>query len=1105
MPDEIQLGERLDGLIAEYFSRIEAGETVDADDWVARHPEFADELREFLLEERLVARVTARLRDVAAPAGLESAGRQVGDFRILGELGRGGMGVVYEAEQISLGRRVALKVLPFAAMLDPRHLQRFKNEAHAAASLDHPHIVHVHAVGCERGVHFYAMQYIEGRSLAELIQEMRGERTIEYDRSTRSFPKAPQRCDDTRPTPQAQLDTVRSRGNQDKFAAASRIVIQAAEALEYAHQMGVVHRDIKPSNLLIDAAGHVWVTDFGLAQMQSDQNLTMTGDMLGTLRYMSPEQAAGRRALLDQRTDVYSLGVTLYELVTLRPAFDDEDRQALLRRILEDDPPAPGKFCPGMPKDLETIILKSIAKSPLNRYQTAGALAADLNRFLEGRPIHARRVTRLQKARYWARRRPGVAALVVALFAMLSFLAVAGPYSAMRQVRISNALAEQVYMQDVQLAYNAWKEGDVERVSTLLERHIPQPGARDLRGFEWLHLYNKRQSSDDNVALRFASGAQGASLSANGAMAYESDDWVFVMDIHSGDEIARLPAKDVFRPALSPDGTRLAAGKYDGTLEIWNVAARKVERTLDGHVNTANCLAFSPNGKTLMFGERGSHVIFWDVGSGKLLADCEHEGWIRAVEFSPDGRLAASAGDVGNLVKIWDAESGKELRTLVGGRSATFALAFSPDGNALAAAGDDELVQLFDVRTGVRLRVLSAPPGTYFRSLTFSPDGSVLAAGGPDHTVRYWDLATGRLGEPLRGHTNVVHHVRFLDGILNSVGEDLTVRTWNRTWTGGSVEAHEPVFSRTPLAYSSVGPTLAIGRGANASAPGIGGLVLRDLRTGLERELFADGPSVLSLTCSRDGALLAAGLGRFGRDGEPHFGEVRIWNVGNGELVREYPAHDHPVYALRFSPDSRTLATTAVKLELRGEIKLWDVATGSHLGTLRDDVFGPTSIDFSPDGELLAAGGGDWRDGRIQLWDWRNGKRQAERKAHQEGIVFVRFSPDGWSLASGSWDNVVKLWDVETRTERFALRGHRFRVTDICFSPDGTRLATASADRIVKLWHVATGAELAEFLADTGLTSLLFFPDGQTLAAGGADHSAILWHADGRTEVLAAP
>ena len=320
------------------------------------------------------------------------------------------MAVVYEAEQLSLGRRVALKILPFAATLDPRRLQRFKNEALAAAQLDHPNIVNVLAVGCERGVHYYAMRYVEGRTLAEAVRELR-----------RPAGTVAAGAETVRP-PQGLLTTERSTQDPAYFRGVAQVGIQVAEALDHAHTVGVVHRDIKPSNLLLDERGKAWVTDFGLAHIEAGGTLTLTGDLLGTLRYMSPEQASGQRLPVDHCTDIYSLGVTLYELLTLEPAFPGEERHALLQHIATKEPAPPRQHNPAVPRDLETIVLKAMAKNPAERYATAQELADDLKRFLDDKPIQARRPTLLQRAAKWARRhQPAVgAAILVLVVAVLS-------------------------------------------------------------------------------------------------------------------------------------------------------------------------------------------------------------------------------------------------------------------------------------------------------------------------------------------------------------------------------------------------------------------------------------------------------------------------------------------------------------------------------------------------------------------------------------------------------------------------------------------------------------------------------------------------------------
>jgi serine/threonine protein kinase len=444
-------------LVDRLTASLQAGATIDVEEIAARHAEHADQLRRLLPALEVLADLGRSSMPgesfgpfpvAGAPAGMGL----LGDFRIVREVGRGGMGVVYEAEQISLGRRVALKVLPFAAAMDPRQLQRFKVEAQSAAHLHHPHIVPVYSVGVERGVHYYAMQFIEGRSLAGVVGQLRREAGLvpDGDLDAGTIPTGGRTEDlataltapigpaevEARPAPRpspSRPDRSAANGsppwpststgqNRPHFESVARLGIQAAEALEYAHSLGVVHRDIKPANLLLDPRGDLWVADFGLAQFHADAGLTMTGDVLGTLRYMSPEQALAKRGLVDHRADVYSLGVTLYELLTLRPAIEGVDRQEILRRVAFEEPPPPRRFVPRVPGELETIVLKAMAKEPEGRYATAQELADDLRRFLEHKPIKARRPTTSEQVVKWVRRQPSIAIGAVAMLLTTAFI-----------------------------------------------------------------------------------------------------------------------------------------------------------------------------------------------------------------------------------------------------------------------------------------------------------------------------------------------------------------------------------------------------------------------------------------------------------------------------------------------------------------------------------------------------------------------------------------------------------------------------------------------------------------------------------------------------------
>jgi serine/threonine protein kinase len=401
---------RLAEILEGYFTEVRAGRSPDAESLVAKNPDLAEDLRAGLASLDFFRR--ARTDD-----GDPGAGRELGDFRIVREVGRGGMGVVYEAEQLSLRRRVALKVLPFAAVLDPKQLQRFHNEAQAAAHLHHTNIVPVYGVGCERGVHYYAMQYIEGESLAVAIGGMKGGGDLgpseAQGRGTGEGAGSPD-------GPRSPISSHGSNREPRYLRMAARLGVQAAEALDHAHQLGVVHRDIKPGNLLVDAAGTLWITDFGLARSRQDAGLTMTGELLGTLRYMSPEQALAKRVPVDHRTDIYSLGATLYELFTLELAFPGDNPPEVIHDLAFKDPVPPRRLNPALPVDLETILLKAMAKDAASRYETAQEMADDMRRFLAHEPIRASPPTILDRARKWVRRhRTLVGAGAVSLLLML--------------------------------------------------------------------------------------------------------------------------------------------------------------------------------------------------------------------------------------------------------------------------------------------------------------------------------------------------------------------------------------------------------------------------------------------------------------------------------------------------------------------------------------------------------------------------------------------------------------------------------------------------------------------------------------------------------------
>jgi predicted Ser/Thr protein kinase len=664
--------------------------------------------------------------------------RYFGDYEILGELGRGGMGVVYKARQVTLNRPVALKLVRLGLLADDHDLRRFRNEAEAVALLDHPGIVPVYEVGEHDGQQDFSMKLIEGTSLAGMLARYKDD------------PKA-----------------------------AARLVAESAEAVAHAHMRGILHRDLKPANLLVDREGHPHVTDFGLAKrLVEDMELTRSGAILGTPAYMSPEQANGRRGAITTATDVYGLGAVLYALLAGRAPFGGDSVMETLRAVQERPPEPPTKLNAKVPRDLNTICLKCLDKDPRRRYPTAQALADDLHAWLEDRPIMARRVGPAERTRLWCKRRPALATLLAALaLSLLGGIVLSIAYARQQaayarqqadRARTERLLrleameqrdrnARQAYISGVNLARREWQDANPARFRDLLEATRPaHEGAPDFRCFEWSYLdqlsrtplWTYTDSNSLGTSLAFGPDGTWVAASLRGRDGKASD--IVVLNVRTGAPIRKIASRrsGFGRIAASPDGKRLAWAGDDGTILIHDADTGEERQRVLGSSPTAmggGDVTFSPDGRLLaremstsVPGQSRAVVEIWDVEAGKELNSIPIPPYLYAVAFSPDGSRLASAS---SGLRIWNTSTGEVEREIDPGEIFTD-VAYSPDGRLLAGSTSTGWIGLWDPATGVRVKTLAGHRGE-IHQIGFSPDGQRLVSGGRDRVIRIWDVPMG--------------------------------------------------------------------------------------------------------------------------------------------------------------------------------------------------------------------------------------------------------------------------------------------------------------------------------------------------------------------------
>jgi WD40 repeat protein len=1060
---------------------------------------------------------TADTRPEAAAPGAGEGRPDVPGYEVLGELGRGGMGVVYRARQAGLNRVVALKMILAGVHAGAEEVMRFRAEAEAVARLQHPNVVQVYEVGEHAGLPYFSLEYCPGGSL---------------DRKLAGTPLPP--------------------------AEAAALVETLARAVQAAHDKGVVHRDLKPANVLLAADGSLKVTDFGLAKRLGEAGRTATGAVLGTPSYLAPEQAAGARAEIGPACDVWALGAILYECLTGRPPFRGATAVDTLQQVVADDPVPPRALQPKVPRDLETVCLKCLEKQPGRRYATALELADDLRRFRANEPVRARPTPAWERAAKWARRRPARAALLgVSGAALLAIAALGATFVAVvlssnaalkkatgeaeNEKEIAQGEAKKAHEQEG-IAQEAKARAEAEAERARREKYAARVGYAaglcerepasalavledtdycplDLRDFAWRLL--RRRCAWDVLRLQKINLAGGI-----GSVAFTPDGKTLASARGVGPallwDVSAGPGRGGFRAAgagncqalaFLPGGTTLALALDDATVVLWDVARGKSRALLRGHKQAVTRVAVSPDGKLLAstgfrFGAGPGELILWDLGNGnRMTALAGHAGPVNALAFSPDGRLLASAGD-DQTVRLWDTAQAREVAALKGHQHAVTAVAFSPDGVTLVSSEMDDSahpargteVLLWDP---VKLERKAALDGfrTGVSALAFSPDGKVLATSGAKSVginpflgeVKLWDAGAWRVQTVLDGGMDPPSALTFsADGHYLATGcSGPALRVWDVQAARAPSPTRVPVGKYVCAAIAPDGGTLATG-GRPGDGEGDPDVSLWDPAAGRRRaKLKAGAGGTYRLAFAGDGKVLAAG----GMDGT-----VVVWDLAAGSprpTLRTQGVNNRAL-SLAFSRDgSRVAAGTHHHL-----VQVWDAATGAEQAVLAGHAGDVLAVAFSPDGHTLASGSGD---ATVRLWDLDGGREPRTLSGHAGPVQSVAFSPDGRTLASGSHDQTVKLWDTSTWQERATLSGHAGRVAAVAFTPDGMTLASVSEDGVVRLWDgfggharlVLPGLPVRDRFPDVdgcGVQAVAFVA-GDRLASLGDDGSVLSWDA----------
>ncbi|CAN5594819.1 hypothetical protein BH10PLA2_BH10PLA2_05600 [soil metagenome] len=1099
--DEI-LDKQLENVITDWLQAAQCGQAPELAVLLQRHPQYADELSRFYKDFELIHGLTVPFRHVSVnpiqanpqfkdtPVLAKNISQteraehpfswpKLDGYKLVSILGHGGMGVVYEACQISLDRPVALKMLSSRLQDSSVEIERFKREAAIVAKLDHPGIVPIYEISEGGGLPFFSMKLVENGNLAQFV-------------------------DTARPT----INTAEQR----RFA---QIVAAAARAVQHAHERGILHRDLKPSNILLEASGQPVVADFCLAKrFESVSDLTQTGAILGTPSYMAPEQLRGRKAVLTPATDVYGLGAVLFALLCGHPPFGNEDVLQTIKMVEGQIPVWPVKAA-SIDRDLQTICLKCLEKNPDQRYASAAALADELDRWLANKPIVARRITRLHRNWKEFLRKPQIHTVaitlaigIVAAATGLSWFATSprGGQQGVPDFRPENPNAspgakELLYIKSIREAKRVRESGDYDRLQAILKNCETTTDAESLKGFEFRYLANLAKTFEESALVGHSSDIYSFAVSPDQHFVATGDKQgiLKIWNLAGRKEIRELckpnyskaptttaqntdPASlahggEITCVRFSPDGRTLATTGIDFTIKLWNVADWNLRDTLLGHQHTAYSLCFSPDGQRIFSGDRTGTLRLWNTATTKLEHAWQgHAEVIHCVAWSPDGKLLASAGD--RTVKIWDATTFGEINKRTSHGGVVLSLQFSPDSKLLASGGHDCVLQCGEVRSAS----LSTWIGTegVVCLLRFSPRGDELLAFTTDGSIKAWDTQLMKVSsKPMwkchipatkgarSGFPPNYYHIR--DAQLLNEGTVLALASHSQVkfLHLGNLAGVETQRCQHPGDFVSPDHSRGVWLGPRPT------LWYNTISKPMESlgDIPSAPPNSPCCAFSSTEDLVAISRGT-------QF--VTLYDCREKKVIQTLKIPDSSINQLAFAPQGGILAGVTQE----GQILMWHARSGKILNKFTR-VPGTSHIEqFSPEGDLLVEGSHT----NVTVYDWKN-NRQSATFILGNNVSAVAFSNGGDLVALGDVRGHIGIWDTRTGAELGTLEGHSGRITSLCYSPDNKTLASSSADKTVRLWHIKSPSDLLESFElpcrNCTVSNLAFAPDGTDLKANG--------------------